>query len=123
MSHCKELISQYFLYLTVLSVLLIGVIGCEGLGTAIYESVKDSKTDFNNDYGTGASRSLSRGTDGITTADPYRIRINNLFEENKISKTERNRRLNSLFSAYDTYKAGRMSKSAFKNHAEALAEE
>ncbi len=123
MNHCKGLIHQYFLYFTVLSVLLIGVIGCEGLGTAIYDSVRDTSTEFNNEYGRGASSSLSRGSDGIVTIDPYRIRINNLFEENKISGTERDRRLNSLFSAYDTYKAGSMSQSAFKNHAEALAEE
>ena len=109
-----------FTVLSLMFVLSVCLLCCEGLGRAFTESVSDSTTEFNQEYGAGATRSLARGSEGIISVDPYRNKINYLYEENKISASLSDRRLDSLFSAYDAYKKGSMSKASFKQHAEAL---
>jgi hypothetical protein len=84
----------------------------EGAGGAI--------EDFNRDYGQGATESLSRGSGSATDIEYYRQTINGLYEENKISRNDRDDRLSRLFSYHDSYKAGRISKQKYDNLASSL---
>jgi len=94
--------------------------GLGALGGIILDSAKDAHQTFNEEYGQGASRSLSRGSQGLRSIEPYRGQINSLYSDGRISQSERDSRLNNLFSSYDAYKSGRMSQGAFENYAESL---
>ena len=77
--------TKVFMIIFVILGVFILLQGCEGLGTAIVESVRDSSQEFDKEYGKGAVRTLPRGSEGIISINPYRVKINNLFEERKKS--------------------------------------
>lgn len=95
--------------------------GCGDLGRAITETTRDTTREFNKEYGAGAGKSLSRGSKGLISIEPYRTKINNLHDNGAISAAERNSRLDRLFKAYDSYSQGNQSRSSFEHYAASLA--
>lgn len=87
---------------------------------AVVETLEEAPREFDERYGDGAMRTLTRGTDAMTSIEPNRQRIIVLYEQDKITRSDRDRRLNTLVSAYDDYKAGRMSQAKFERVAESL---
>lgn len=83
------------------------------LARAVTESVADTTKEVEEEYGKGALGTMVRGTGGVADLEPHRQRINNLFEDGRISRSERDARLASLFAGYDAYRAGEITRSEF----------
>lgn len=90
------------------------------LRRAVKETIIDTSKEVDEEYGKGVKRSTYRGTEGIISIDPYRSKINNLYSDRKITRADRDKRLDSLFSSYDAYKSGRISRNDFERHAKRL---
>jgi hypothetical protein len=106
----------------VLPCLLLGGCGTEGsdMVRAFTETLADTSKEFNEEYGAGAGKTIAGGTQAVLDIDHYRQAINILHEKGTITQTERDSRLASLFSFYDAFRAGRLSRAEFEQRATTL---
>lgn len=75
----------------------------------VVRHIQKMNKQFDSRYGRGSFNDAIQGSNNVdktSSLAPYYSRINKLYEENKITYSERNRRKSVLSRAYDNWKRG-----------------
>ena len=96
--------------------LVLIIIGISTNCTGLINHIQKMNDQFDSRYGRGSFSDTNQGSNNLDKTSalaPYYSRINKLYEDGKITYTERNRRKSELNRAYDNWKNGYISQSLY----------